>query len=475
MSNELCYLSAVEAIQLFSSGELSPVELLQAQIERAQQVEPEVNALVYTFYDEAMDMAKAAEKAYQNGTARPLEGITLAVKDELAHKGKPNSHGSLLLKDHVSDSNAPMMQRLLDAGAIPHARTATPEFCMHSCTMSKLWGVTRNPWNLAYSPGGSSGGSGAALASGTTTIATGSDIAGSIRIPASQNGIVGYKPPFGRVPQSPPWSFDTYCHEGPMARTVADTILFQNQINGPHPSDIASLSPKLILPNSYDNIAGMRIAYSLDFEHREVDNDIRENTLMALQKFRDLGAIVEEVSIGWTKRCRQTYLTHLYFYAMGILKKSLTDAVQYEQLTSYVRFLLEQSNGVSIPDIIDAKQHEGEMYQQFTQATADYDLFICPTMATASFAADWDFSTTPLEINGKKIEPMFVTEMLTYYFNILSRCPVLNMPAGKDRNNVPTGIQIVGKAYDEHTVFRAASAYEAINKPFFATCDYPKL
>ncbi|WP_019528102.1 amidase [Dasania marina] len=474
MSEQLCYLSATTAIKHFSSGELSPVDILQAQIARAEKVEPTVNALAFQFYEEALQAAQAAELAYRQGRAKPLEGITLGVKDETAQQGKPCTQGSLLLKDAIADHTSPMLQRLLNAGAIAHVRTTTPEFCMHSNTLSKLWGVTRNPWNSAYSAGGSSGGSGAALASGTATLATGSDIGGSIRIPASHNGIVGYKPPYGRVPQSPPWNFDTYCHEGPMARSVADIISFQNQIAGPHPSDITSLSPKLILPNSYDNIVGMRIAYSLNLGHREVDVDVQQNTLAAVKKFQDLGAIVEEVTIDWTEQCIETFFTHIYFYAITVLKQQFGSPAQLEQLTPYVQSLFADSKVISIDDLLNAKAHEAEMYQAFTRAMASYDVLICPTAATAKVPADWDYSVNSLCINGKLISPNFGSDSMTYYFNSLSRCPVLSMPSGKDSNKVPTGIQIVGKAYDEHSVLKAASAYETLQKPFFECGDYPR-
>src|SRR5690606_34323438 len=143
------------------------------------------------------------------------------------------------------DHTSPVNERILRAGGIVHARTATPEFSCAGICWSRLWGVTRNPWNHAYSPGGSSGGSGAVLAAGSAPLATGSDIGGSIRIPASLTGTVGFKPPYGRVPEEAPFNLDFYCHNGPMARTVADTILLQNVIAGPHNRDIATLRPRL--------------------------------------------------------------------------------------------------------------------------------------------------------------------------------------------------------------------------------------
>src|SRR6188472_4046367 len=153
---------------------------------------------------------------------------------------------------------------MLDSGAIVHARTTAPEFSCAGFTHSKIHGVTRNPWNPEFGVGGSSGGAGASLASGTTTLASGSDIGGSIRIPASFNGVVGFKPPYGRVPVDPPFNLDVYCHCGPLARTVADCALYENVVAGPDASDIVSLRPKLVLPDRFEGIGDLRVALSAD-------------------------------------------------------------------------------------------------------------------------------------------------------------------------------------------------------------------
>ena len=204
--DDLCYLSASEALALFASRKLSPVELLQAQIARTQKLQPQINAFTDTYFDEALKAARKAEARYGGKGRRPrkLEGLPLAVKDAQRVAGKRTTQGSLIFEHHVDDHSDPMVERLQKAGAIIHARTATPEFCLSGVCYSKLWGITRNPHNLAFGPGGSSGGSGAALAAGMTTLATGTDIGGSIRIPASACGVVGFKPRTGAIPTAPP-------------------------------------------------------------------------------------------------------------------------------------------------------------------------------------------------------------------------------------------------------------------------------
>ncbi len=236
MSNtDICYVSATEALSLFRKRKLSPVELMTALIDRAGKVNPAVNCFADRYFEEALDKAKDAEARYmsRSATPLPLEGVPLAVKDAQRVAGKRTTHGSLIFKDSIDTQSDPMIERLEQAGAIIFARTTTPEFCLSGVTNSRIWGITRNPWNTEWGPGGSSGGSGAALAAGLTTLATGTDIGGSIRIPASACGIVGFKPPHGRNPDGPPANFDRFNHCGPMTRTVADAALMQNITSGP--------------------------------------------------------------------------------------------------------------------------------------------------------------------------------------------------------------------------------------------------
>lgn len=277
---DLCYMTGTEALALFRARKLSPVELMKAIIARTEKVQKKLKPFTYMHFEEALDLAKKAEAKYMKSGARlrALEGLPIAIKDESWIKGKPTSYGSLITKDYIPETTSVNNERLMKAGAIVHARSATPEFSCASVCHTKLWGVTRNPWNPKFTPGGSSGGSGAALAAGITTLAMGSDIGGSIRIPASATGTVGYKPPYGRNADDAPFNLDPYCHTGPMTRSVADAILVQNVICGPAPNDIASLRPKLTLPSEYKPIKGWKIAYSMDLTCFEVDKEVVANT-----------------------------------------------------------------------------------------------------------------------------------------------------------------------------------------------------
>ena len=334
---DLHYISATEALKRFKDRSLSPVELIKSIIKRAEKINPKINVLNFTFYEKAIEAAKVSEnRFFSNKEILPLEGIPMAIKDEEDIKGQPNTNGSLILKDRIAKKTMVDVERIINSGAVIHCRTTTPEFSTTSFTHSKLWGVTRNPWNLEYTPGGSSGGSGASLAAGCSTLATGSDIGGSIRIPASACGLVGFKPPHGRNPQAAPFNHDQYCVVGPMARTVKDCALMQNVMSGPHPKDITSLKPKLNIPDKFDNIKNWKIAYSMNLGFFEIDKEVEKNTLDIINKLKELGAKVEEVKLNWNKKELEdtcyNYYAHLFANFIAELIPEHGD-----QLTDYAK------------------------------------------------------------------------------------------------------------------------------------------
>lgn len=473
--DDLCYLPATEALALFRARKLSPVELMKAVIARAQAVEPKINAFTYRYFDEALAKAKKAEARYMatDGRPRSLEGIPFAVKDEAYIKGKPTSNASLILGDKIATTTSPEIERILKAGAIVHARTATPEFSCLGQTWSRLWGVTRNPWNVEYTPGGSSGGSGASLAAGTTTLASGSDIGGSIRIPASCNGVVGFKAPYGRIPQDPPFNLDVYCHSGGLARTVADMALIQNAMAGPHPHDIVSIRPKLRIPpvDRLEGIKGWKVAYSVDLGYAEVDKDVAKNTMDAVAAFKAAGATVEQVDLGWTWSVLSTAMNHLgHIFGVAIGQHLRTNRWM---MTSYARKWAEEAQHSTSADFFQSLVGAAEMYETLGPILEKYDVFVCPTTALSAVRADLDPTRETVQINGKTVDST-LGWVLTYPFNVMSRCPVMSVPSGFDRNGVPTGLQIVGRTYDDVRVFRAAAAYEQV-KPWLGPKARPRV
>ncbi len=456
---DLCYLPATKALELFRAKTLSPVELLEAYIARAEAVEPNINAFTYTHYDEALELARKAEAKYAAGKrTRALEGLPIAIKDESYIKGKPTSNGSLTMQSYIAPTTSIVNERILRAGGIVHARTATPEFSCAGYCHSKLWGVTRNPWNTAFTPGGSSGGSAASLAAGTSALCTGSDIGGSIRIPASASGLIGYKPPYGRNPAEPPFNLDFYCHSGPLARTVADAIALQNIMCGPHPQDIASLRPKLKLASRPRPVAGWSIAYSPDLGCYEVDAEVRRNTEAALDVFRAAGATVEEVELGWGEDALAAALAHLeHIFGLSIAPTLDTDA---DQMTDYARQFADKGRASKPERFLWSLEVAGRMYASLGPILEKHNVLVCPTTALPAVAADFDQARDTVEINGNRVNPM-LGWVMTSPFNTMSRCPVLSLPSGRAANGVPTGLQIVGRTYSDADVFRAGMAYEA--------------
>ena len=471
--HDLCYLPATRVLELFRSRELSPVDLMHAVIARTEAVEPKINAFTECYFEEALTQAAAAEERYSRGDARPLEGLPVAIKDEPEIRGKRTTQGSLLFKDEIGTKSAYIVDRLEAAGAIFHARTATPEFCILFQTFSRLWGVTRNPWNLEMTPGGSSGGSAASLAAGTAALASGSDIGGSIRQPAAMCGLVGYKPPYGRNPEDHPFSLDPFNHQGPLARTVADCAIMQNVMSGPHPRDIATLREKVEIPRDFDpGLRGWRIAYSLDLGYVEVDAEVIDHTLEMLAIFRDRGAVVEEVELGWTQDIDQAAVNY-YDIMMGGYIAALAEGRE-ELLTDYARDYISRSRSTAAGDLLEALSVCGKMYDEFGPMMENHDLFVCPTTTTTRVAADFNYLHDEIEINGKAIEPELSIAMC-HQFNMLSRCPVLAVPSGFAANGVPTGVQLVGRTFDDESVFRAGAALESAQPRFADAAGRPAL
>ncbi|QGX97403.1 amidase [Roseovarius faecimaris] len=471
---DLCYMGAAEAVALFKARKLSPVELMQAVIARAEAVEPKVNCFADTYYDEAMELARKAEARYARPGARlrPLEGVPVAIKDENRIKGKWTSSGSLTTPKVPDSYTSYSVERLMKAGGIVHARSTAPEFACAGITHSKLWGVSRNPWNTDFTTGGSSGGAGGSLAAGTTTLANGSDIWGSIRMPASCCGVLGFKPPYGRVPEDPPFNLDYYCHEGPMARSVADLRLMQNVMAGPHPLDITTVRPKLSIPAELKPIKGWKIAFSMDLGYFEVDPEVVRNTRALLDRLRDLGAEVEEVDLGWTEEtltAASNYLGHIFGNMIGGLLPR-----HREQMTNYARSFAEFGQRTTATDLLTSMEVLNDMYATLGPLLERYNAFICPTMPLPAVRADYDPGTDRCEINGREVHPVWGWTM-TYPFNMMSRCPVMSVPSGFAGNGVPTGVQIVGRTYDDVSVFRVAADLERVQPLYGEEGARPKL
>jgi amidase len=465
------WLSATELLSRFRNHQLSPADVLEAQIKRIGTYEDRVRCITVKHFDEARAAARESEARYRAGNPRPLEGITVAVKDEFAVKGWTTTMGSLLLKDAPPDkADNPVIERLRAAGAVFHVQTTVPEFYTWLTTATKLWGVTRNPWNLAYTPGGSSGGAGAALAAGFTTLALGSDMGGSIRIPASQCGVYGFKPPFGRVPTSEV----PYETEGPLARTFDDLNLFANAMAGPHPLVLTSLRPKLDYPAHYASVKGWKVAYDPMPGISPLEPSVQEAMHRAIDRLKSLGVTVDTVDLGFKADDLDTFWAGLFSTSMGGMR---TEALKHpDLLMPYTRASFMRMQKQTGPDALVATEELLNNYQRRVQEavfTRGYRALLAPTVATPLIPAEHGLNpeTDSVTIQGRKVTGLkFV---FTWVWNLLGAYPVVAAPIGLGDEGMPMGMQIVGNTYEDLDAFQLASAYSRVAPPLFTGNLFP--
>ena len=454
---ELAYLPATELARRIADRALSPVEVMTNTLARIDAANAQLNCFCFTYPEEALAAARAAEAAVMDGRALgPLHGVPIAIKDLTPTKGKRTTLGSYAFERWVPEEDAPIVAALLKAGAILVGKTTTPEFAYSSFTESPLWGVTRNPWNPERTPGGSSGGSGAAVAAGCVPLAEGSDMGGSVRIPAAFCGCVGLKPSFGRIPFTIlPSIFDSLSHFGPLARTVADAALVLGVTQGPDERDIQSLKPALDLPVPPPaSVEGMRLALSVDLGFYHVDPEVEANTRAAARALADAGAEIEEVDLGWSRAIVDAWMAHWGVYLAAFFGHTLAD--HRERMDPQVVALIEAGQAMGAVDFKKTEFVRTEQWQRLYPILERCDALLCPTMALPApkvgrTDADYDFDDAEGRFHGLD---------MTSAFNFVSQCPVLSVPSGFTAAGLPTGLQIVGRRFDDLTALTVGAALE---------------
>jgi len=381
---DLCYTPAIELLRRYHAGEISPVEVVENSLARIAEVNPALNCFCFTYPEDALAAAKTAEQRLASGKARPLEGIPLAIKDFTPTRGKVTTRGSRLLENWVPERSAVIVERLEAAGAIMVGKTTTPEFATSGFTDSPLWGITRNPWNPARTTGGSSGGSGAAVASGCVPIAEGTDMGGSVRIPAALCGIVGLKPSLGRIPMDIiDTVYDNISHFGPLARCVSDAALFLDVVQGEHPSDIQSLPRcELSLPPA-GNISGMKFALDVTLGFCAVDAGVEENLRTTAEALRDAGAVVEEIELGWDRNIVDLW-EDTWSIFMAAAYQRLTDvplAENRERMSKGLVDLIEKGLKIDAVSARAAEFERSRYWRKLAVVLEAHHALLCPTMA----------------------------------------------------------------------------------------------
>lgn len=456
---DLCYAPATELARLVAGKKLSPVELTRNTLERIEAVNPTLNCFCFVYPEEALEKAKRAEAAVMRGDRLgPLHGVPFAIKDLTPTKGKRTTLGSKAYEHNVPDHDAPIVEALDGAGGIMVGKTTTPEFAYSSFTDSPLWGITRNPWNPAKTSGGSSGGAGAAVASGCVAVAEGSDMGGSVRIPASFCGIAGLKPSFGRIPFTIlPSQFDQLSHFGPLARTVSDIALFLSVTQGPDERDIQSLKPALDvhIPVPAD-ARGLRLALSMDLGYAWVHPEVEAAIRGAADALRDAGAVVEEVDLGWDWSLNDRWIEHWCVYLAAFFGHTI--ATHGDQLDRNVRKLMEIGLTMKAVDFKRIEFARTEQWKKLAPILSRYDAMLCPTMAMTARDVDGrDAEYGKLDSGGK-----YRGLDMTSVFNLVSQCPAFSVPCGFGSDGLPIGLQIIGRRFDDLTALRVGAAVEAL-------------
>ncbi|MFH1242529.1 MAG: amidase [Pseudomonadota bacterium] len=453
----LSYLSVMELARLIRSRELSPVKLMEETLERIDRVNPEINAFVALRADEALDEARSLAKRISFGEdPGPLTGIPIGVKDLEDVKGMVTSFGSIPYKDNVAGDDSIQVSRLKASGAIVVGKTNTPEFGFTGFTKNRLYGVTRNPWNKERTPGGSSGGSAAAVAAGMVPLATGSDAGGSIRIPASYSGCFGLKPSYGRIPLGPGPSLHMARTMvlGPLSRTVSDAALYLDCVAGYHPADPDSLpQPEGSYLKTLERpLKSLRIGFSRSLGYARVEPDVMELVEQAVETFRGMGHRVDawegrfpDVSDAWAELMNR----EIYAQIQEDLEKIRS------QLGRTLVASLDLAKGLTLEDQIRANSVRSRLNQTLWEVYDRFDLLLTPTMPTEAFGAK---GPPPAEIDGHPI-PLLWAVAFTYPFN-LSGHPAASVRVGLTKAGLPVGLQIVGPRHRDDLVLQAAYAYE---------------
>jgi aspartyl-tRNA(Asn)/glutamyl-tRNA(Gln) amidotransferase subunit A len=455
LHDDMAFMPATEMAAAFRAKSLSPVELTRALLERIDALNPAVNAYCLITPDMAMTAAKAAESAIVRGDLLGgLHGIPVSIKDLFDVKGLATTKGSLLYKDNIATEYEFVVKRMLDAGAVHLGKTNTPEFGFIPMTENRIFGATRNPWDLACTPGGSSGGAAAAVAAGLGPIALSSDGGGSIRIPASFCGVFGMKPTYGRVPRSPGgWS--TMTHRGPTTRTVADAALALDVMAGHEPADPTSVAPyrRSFLAELDLGVKGLRVAWSPDLGFAPVSREVRSACEAAAKRFAELGCVVEEATPGFASPA-----SDLTFFTIA----ATSDAVWLSELTEAERDLLDEpakqflefGRRASAMDLVKAERRRMAIWQSMQRFHETYDLLLTPVMSIAAFP----IGKPPTQVDGTDVAP-FGWMPFTQPFNLTGQ-PAASVPCGFDSRGMPIGLHIVGRAYQDSLVLRASRAYE---------------
>jgi len=446
--------SARELAQLIRTGAVSPLEVLDAHLHVIAALNPKLNAIVTLAADQARESARRAEAAVMKGDALgPLHGLPIGVKDVTPTAGIRTTFASPLFKDYVPEEDAEAIRRLKAAGAIVLAKTNTPEFACGANTNNALFGRTRNPWNPALSPAGSSGGSAVAAATGMVPIAQGTDYGCSIRIPAAFCGIVGIRPTPGLTPSYPlHLAWDPGQVHGPLARDAEDAALFLDSLVG-----FSRISPISVAPpwqsaladlERHEDIKGLRVAYVSDIAGIGVEAEIDTICRDAAAALEKLGAHVEQIEFD-ASGGRAAYQTWRGFWMVG---KQYQRLAQINEFGQNLRGNVEAGLKLNALDFAKAEHQREQIFHRFRALFERFDVLLTPAAPVKPYPVEMNF---PDRINGKSFEN-YIDWIAPAYLITLVSLPAATAPAGLSHDGLPIGMQIVAPRFEEPLILRVA-------------------
>ncbi len=453
MTNELIKLSAREVHRLLRGKDISPLQLLDALEERIAEVDQAVNAVPTLCFDRARERAQS-----RDFSTLPLAGIPVAIKDLIAVAGVRTTWGSMAYRDHVPETSDLLVERIEAAGGIVYAKTNTPEFGAGANTFNDVFGFTRNPWNTALSAAGSSGGSAVALATGMAWLATGSDLGGSLRNPASFCAVAGLRPSQGRVASDPGnLAFNHMAVDGPMARNVADLALLLDVMAGYDARDPMSLDDPAISfeENALQRQVPPRIAFSADLGVTPVDPEVAQICERAAMRFSELGAIVEHdhPDFSGLQEVFQVHRAMSYAASLGPLLEANRSIFKPE-----IVWNVEKGLALTADEIMSAMVTRSQIYERAQRFFAQTDLILTPATVVPPYPVEQRFVE---RIGDYKFSNYIEWCSIAYAFTVIG-APALSIPCGFTQSGLPVGLQIVAAPRQEARLLSAALAFEEL-------------
>ncbi|MGH3096620.1 MAG: amidase [Streptosporangiales bacterium] len=446
--------TAAQLVAAYKQGDLSPVEATQATLDRIDQLNDTVNAYCLVDRDAALASARASEARWRRGEpSGPVDGVPTSIKDMFLTAGWPTLRGShTVSEDQNWDEDAPCVARLRETGAVLVGKTTTPEMGWKGVTDSPRTGVTRNPWDLSKTPGGSSGGSAASVALGMAPLSVGTDGGGSVRIPGAFSGVFALKPTYGRIPIYPPSAFGTLSHAGPMTWTVEDAALLLDVVTGPDGRDWSALPEPV---GSYtgglgSGVLGRRVAFSPALGYVDVDPEVAAVVASAVDVLSGLGAQVEERDPGFTDPIDAFNV--LWYSATAKIVEPLSDEDRARLDPGFAE-VAELGAGYSAVDYLGANAERMSLGSMMGRFHETYDLLITPTVPIPAFDAGQEVPTGWPHKRWTSWTPF------SYPFNMTQQ-PAATVPCGFTSGGLPVGLQIVGPRHADGLVLSAAKAFE---------------